>query len=160
MWAFSSLIRPMPLFFSPLFVGWLVLLPHHSTALFLLWYHSSLLPCYFFWTRVLQCLPYWFLIVLLPLVFIAQYSYWASLFNASGFLGPFYSLGILGLFHSFLPLTFPWAFAKSFGLPWPNYHLLCLWVYWLLNQSHLLLPCFGLLGPFFSFFLFLIIPMG
>ena len=23
--------------------------------------------------------------------------------------------------------TFPWAFAKSFGLPWPNYHILYFW---------------------------------
>ena len=45
-------------------------------------------------------------------------------FRTLGFLGPFHSLGILGLFHHSLTLSLPWAFAKSFGLPWPNYYIL------------------------------------
>ena len=104
-----------------------------------------------------------------PLVSTAQHSCWTSSYNISSFLGPFYSLGIfgpfhflgiLGPFHSFLLLTFPWAFAKSFGLPWPNYHILYPWVYWPSNQSHLLISFFGLLQPLFTFFLFLTILMG
>ena len=95
-----------------------------------------------------------------PLVFTAQHSCWTSSYNISSFLGPFYSLGIfgpfhflgiLGPFHSFLLLTFPWAFAKSFGLPWPNYHILYPWVYWPSNQSHLLISFFGLFQPLFYF---------
>ena len=69
-------------------------------------------------------------------------------------------MSILGPFHYFLPLSFLWAFPKSFRLLWPNYHILCLWVYWPLNQSHLPIPFFGLFQPIFAFFLFLMIPMG
>ena len=109
------------------------------------------------------------LILFLLLVFTAQHSCWASPFNTSGFLNPFHflglfglfhSLGILGPFHSFLPLSFSQVFAKSFKLPWPNYHILCLWVYWPVNQSHLPIPFFGLLRPLFAFFLFLMILMS
>ena len=51
-----------------------------------------------------------------------------------GFFGPFLSpyaslahflsLGILG---SFSNSAFPWAFTNSFGLLWPNYHILHPW---------------------------------
>ena len=51
-------------------------------------------------------------------------------------------------------------FAKSFGLPWPNCHILFLWVYWPLNQSHLSIHFSRLLRPIFAFFLFLMIPIG
>ena len=96
----------------------------------------------------------------IPLVHIAQYFCWISPYNILGFLDSFYSLGILNPFHSFLLFTFPWALTKSFGLPQPNYHILCFWVYWPSNQSYLLIPLVGLLQPIFSFFLFLMIPMG
>lgn len=66
-----------------------------------------------------------------PILFL-----WAS-------LARFIPWGILGPSHSFLLLTFPWAFAKSFRLSWPNYHILYFWVYWPLNQPHLLIPFFG-----------------
>ena len=118
------------------------------------------LSCCYFWACGLKHLPCQFLILFLLLVFTAQHSCWASPFNISGFLGPFHSLGILGLFHSFLLLSFLWAFAKSFELPWPNYHILCLWVYCPANQSHLPIPFFGLLWLVFAFFLFLTIPIG
>ena len=118
------------------------------------------LSCCYFWAYELKRLPCQFLILFLLLVFTAQHSSWASPFNISGFLGPFHSLGILGLFHSFLLLSFLWAFTKSFELPWPNYHILCLWVYCPANQSHLPIPFFGLLWLVFAFFLFLTIPIG
>ena len=53
-----------------------------------------------------------------------------------GFLGPFHSLGILGPFHPSLPLSLPWVFCKSFGLPWPNYHILTFRAYWPLSKPH------------------------
>ena len=129
--------------------------------------------------------------LLFPLVHIAQYSCWVNPYNILGFPEPFYSLGILGLFHSlehpwpisflgtslahfipwasstrfiprgildpfhsFILLTFPWIFAKYFGLPKPNYHILYFWVYWPLNQSHLLIPFLGLLRPYLLSFYF------
>ena len=69
-------------------------------------------------------------------------------------------LGILGSSHSFLLLTFLWAFTKPFGLPRPNYHILYFWVYWPSNQSPLLIPFFGLLRPIFAYFQLLMILMG
>ena len=51
----------------------------------------------------------------LPLLgFTSQHSYCVS---------PFYYLGFLGSFASSLPLLLPLAFAKSFGLPRPNYYM-------------------------------------
>lgn len=41
-----------------------------------------------------------------------------------GFLSPFHSLGVIDPFHHSLPLSLPWAFAKSFALPWSNYYIL------------------------------------
>ena len=78
---------------------------------------------------------------------------WASLahFIPLASSACFIPWGILGPFHSFLPLTFLWAFAKFFGLPQPNYYILYFWIYWPLNQSHLLIPFFGLIQPVFFF---------
>ena len=53
-----------------------------------------------------------------------------SPYNILDFSGPFYSFGHLWPISSFLLLTFPWAFTKSFGLPRPNYHILYLWIHW------------------------------
>ena len=51
----------------------------------------------------------------LPLLsFIGQHSYCAN---------PFHSLSFLGLFAFSLHLLLPWVFAKSFRLPWLNYHI-------------------------------------
>ena len=58
-------------------------------------------------------------------------------------LACFIPWGILISSHSFLFPTFPWVFAKSFELPRPNYHILYFWVYWPLNQPHLLIHFFG-----------------
>ena len=166
-WAISSLVWPMFSFY-PLSMGWLVLLPRHCLILAVMSF-THFLSCHYFWAYGLKCLSFQFLILFLFLVFTAQHSCWASPFNTSGFLNPlhflglfglFHSLGILGPFHSFLPLSFSWAFAKSFELPWPNYHILCLWVYLPANQSHLPIPFFGLLWPLFAFFLFLMILMS
>ena len=120
---FSSLVRGLAgAFATPL---------HYSYNDFI---HPCLSCCYF-WVCRLKRLPCQFLVLFLLLVFIAQHSYYASPFYTTDFLGVFYSLGILdpfhslgifGPFHSFLPFSFPQAFAKSFGLPWPNYHILCL----------------------------------
>ena len=118
------------------------------------------LPCYYFWVYRLKHLSCQFLILFLLLVFTAQHSCQASSFNISGFPSPFHSLSILGSFYSFLHFTFPWVFAKSFRLPWPNYHILYLWFYQHLNQSHLLIPFFRLLRPIVAFFSFFTIQMG
>ena len=127
--------------------------------------YDILYPCllYYFWACKTKCLPCHFHTLFLPsipagLIHIA--SGFPSLFYSLGILGPFHSLGILGPFYSFLLLTFLWVLAKSFGLPWPNYHILYIWVYWPLNQPHLPIPFFGLLRPLFAFFLFLTIPMA
>ena len=52
-----------------------------------------------------------------------QHSRWANPFRTLGFLGPFHSLGVA---HFILPYFFHahGFFAKSFGLPRPNYHIL------------------------------------
>ena len=115
---------------------------------------------YYFWVYQLKRLSCQFLILVILLVSTAQHSYQASSFNISSFPGSFHSLSILGLFHSFLHFTFPWAFAKSFSLPQPNYHIICLWVYQRLNQSHLLIPFFRLLRLVVAFFSFFTIQMG
>ena len=47
-----------------------------------------------------------------------------NLFHSLGILSPFHSLGVLHPFHPFLSLSFQWALAKSFWLPWLNYHIL------------------------------------
>ena len=118
-------------------------------------------------------LPCQFHVLLFPLVYVAQCSYWVNSHIILGILGHpwpvlflwasstcFIPWGILGSSHSFILLMFPWAFVKSFGLLWPNYHIFYFWVYWPLNQSHLLIPSFGLLWSIFTCFLLLIIPMG
>ena len=63
-------------------------------------------------------------------VHVAQYICWVNSHAILGFLGPFYSFGHsrptsflwASLAHS-IP-TFSWDFAKSLGLPRPNYHIL------------------------------------
>ena len=64
-------------------------------------------------------------------IHVAQYYYWACSYTIFGFLGQFYSFRHsrptsflwASLAHS--NPSFPWAFAKSFGLPQPNYYILC-----------------------------------
>ena len=80
------------------------------------------------WAYGLKCLPYQFHTLFLPNISVgsihiisraslAHFILWES-------FSSFHSLGILSSFHSFLLLTFSWALAKSFGLPWPYYHIL------------------------------------
>ena len=63
-------------------------------------------------------------------IHIVQRFCWVNPHTILSFLGQFYSFGHprpslflwTSLAHSIL--TFSWAFAMSFGLPWPNYHIL------------------------------------
>ena len=66
-------------------------------------------------------------------IYIAQCFYWVNPYTILGFFGPFHSFGHhrpalffwASLAHSIL--TFPWAFATSFGISWPNCHILYFW---------------------------------
>ena len=92
----------------------------------------------------------------LPSIFVGSIlmSSWASTTH-------FIPLGILGSFHFFLLLTFPWVLAKSFKLPRPNYHIFYFWVYWpAFEPISFTNSFFGLLRPIFASFLLLIILMG
>ena len=92
-------------------------------------------------------------VLFFPSVSVTQYFCWVCSHIILGFLSLFYSFGhpwpvsFLGASLSHLILflfsTFPWVFAKSFELPRPNYHILYFWVYWPLNQPHLLIHFFG-----------------
>ena len=83
------------------------------------------------------------------------------------FLGPFYSFGHarpvsfpqVSLTHS--NPSFPWAFAKSFGLPQPKlpYSLLSRFISFSINPIYLVSSS-GLFRPIFTCFQFLIISMG
>ena len=119
-WIFSSLIWPMSPFTLCPWFGWCSC---HATALFLLWYPLLL------FTLLLLGLQAEMPTMLVSDVIPSHHSCQVNSYNILSFPGPFYSLGILGPFHSlgildpfhsFLLLTFPWALAKSFGLPWPN----------------------------------------
>ena len=102
---------------SSSFVYWLAGVPATPLHCFCYDIIHPCLSCNYFRACRLKRLPCQFLILFFLLVFITQHSCWVSSFNTLGFLGSFHSLDILGPFHSFLPLSFPWAFAKSFGLP-------------------------------------------
>ena len=102
------------------------------------------------------------LVLCVFLSYIARYSNWVSSYNILGFPGPFYSLGILGPFH-FLGHLWPISFFPTSYIPMGFLGLITIlyfWVYWLLNQSHLLIPLFGLLHPLFAFFPLLMILTG
>ena len=79
----------------------------------------------------------------LHLITMTQYFHWAYIYATLGLLDPFHCLRA-SLAHFFLlghprPIffpwaslapsnsAFPWAFANSFGLPRPNYHILYFW---------------------------------
>ena len=97
----------------------------------------------------------------------SQYYYWACSYTILGFLGLFYSFGHprpvsfprASLVHS--NLSFPWVFAKSFGLLRPKlpYPLLSRFIGFSINPIYLVLS-FELLQPIFTYFPFLIMPMG
>ena len=96
----------------------------------------TFLPCYFI-TSAMSSLDLCLLgllwachILFLYLVHIAQYFCWVNSHVILGFLGLLYSFGHPRL-ASFIwassahsKPSFPLAFARSFGLPWPNYHIL------------------------------------
>ena len=90
------------------------------------------------------------------LIIVIHYCNWAYIHATLGLLDSFHCLRA-SLAHFFLlrhprPIFFPWAplahsnsafpwvFANSFGLPWPNYHILYLWGLWAFRQplTHLL----------------------
>ena len=124
--------------FSP-FVGLLALLPCHSVILVVVLFDPCLLG--FFWA----CSMLSFYLIL-----VAQYYHWTSIHAILGFLDPFHCfrafLAHFLLFRHPQPITFPWAslahsnstfpwaFAKSFGLPLPNYHILYFWDSWAFHQ--------------------------
>ena len=143
--------------FHPLSVGWLVLLPCHCIV-------SAMIS---------------FTLVFFVITFgIAGWNACHTNFSYYSFFSPYCLAFLLGqcIQHhrvprpisffghpwpiSFFPTFYILVFAKSFGFPWSNYHILCLWVYWPSNQSHLLIPFFGLLRSVFAFFPFLTIPMN
>ena len=140
--------------FCPVSMGWLVLLPCHCIAPTMI---SPILVLPLSLQAEAPASPFFTFFLLLG--FTGQHSCWASLFHALGFLGPFHSSGFLGLFSSSsLPLSLPWVFTKSFGLPWPNYHILT--SYYLSSYpTNLLIHFLDFPGPFTSF-LCLTIPIG
>ena len=96
------------------------------------------MPCYHLtytcWASFRPTMYFSFIQFTLPSIFagLILMLFWAFLAHFISFGHPqpalflwassayFIPLGILGLFI----LTFPWAFATSFGLPRPNYHIL------------------------------------
>ena len=146
-WAFGLLFSASHPFFG-LGIAWvwtlalvlgpclftLRLWPHwcscHPTALILLWYHLSL------------CLVVTFGLIGWSICHV-NFLYYSFFWSYSP-TNPFRTLGFLGLFHSFgiahfiLPYFFHshGCFAKSFGLPRPNYHILTFRAYWPLSQPH------------------------
>ena len=115
------------------------------------------------------CFPFY-------LITVAQHQHWACIHATWGLLDPFHwsqaSLGHFFLLGHPWPISFPrtssahsnfaflWAFAKSFGFPWPNHHILYFWGWWAFHQSltHLI-HCFGPLWPILACFLSHIMPM-
>ena len=127
-------------------MGWMVFLPRHYIISAMISFNLNSLAS--------LSLHY-------PVFLLGQFSYHLRLPRPILFLWAsstrFIPFGLLGPSHFFLLLTFSWAFAISFALSWLNYHIFYFWVYWLLNQSHLLIPFFGLLWPIFTCFLLLMI---
>ena len=112
----SFSLAPISLFFW--FVGRRVFPPHHFIASAVLPLNLSLLGL--FWAcHALFSYS----------IHVAQCFYWVNLHTILGFFGPFHSFGHpwpalflwASLAHS--TLTFPWAFAISFGFPRHNCHI-------------------------------------
>ena len=141
LWVRSCLIVGFSLFspFFALFVGLLALLPCHSIIHAVVLLDSCLLG--FFWAC---CMLFFYLIL------VAQYYHWASIHAILGFLDPFYCLQASSAHFLLLghpePISFPQAssahsnsafllaFAKSFGLSRPIYHILYFWGSWASHQ--------------------------
>ena len=116
--SFSS--APISLFFW--FVGRVVFLPCHFIA-------SAVLPLDLYLLGLFWACHTFFSYS----IYVAQCFYWVNPYTILGFFGPFHSFGHhrpalffwASLAHSIL--TFPWAFATSFGISWPNCHILYFW---------------------------------
>ena len=116
---------PLPSYVYRL-LSWWFCMPLHCSCYIIV---SFLFPCYLwayglgFTSQNSCCVSP--LSTSLPLLsFIGPHSYRASPFHSSGFLSPIHSSNFLSTITSSLPLLLPWVFAKSFGLLWPNYHIL------------------------------------
>ena len=121
--------------FNPLFassVDLLAFLPCHSVIPAVISFGSCLLGLF-----QACCMLSFYLVI------GAQYYYWVCILTTSGFPNPFHC-SWASLAHFFLlghpqPISFPWAssahsnfaspwaFANSFELPRPNYHILYFW---------------------------------
>ena len=126
--ALSPLPSPCPLLFHICRLADNLAKPLHCSYYDITHFFTSLLPL----ALRTEAFASPFLTYFLLLGFTGQRPCWASPFHSLGFLGPFHSLGFLGPFHSpsflspfssSLPLSLSWAFAKSFGLSQPNYHI-------------------------------------
>ena len=132
------------------------------------------LPCYYLvFAGPLLSLMYAFLLLnsSSPVLSLGLYSCCFGLpwpiSSLSSSLGPFYSFGHprpisfpwASLTHS--NPSFPWVFAKSFGLPQPKlpYSLLSRFISFSTNPIYLVSSS-GLFRPIFTCFQFLIISMG
>ena len=74
-------------------------------------------------------------------VTMSQFSHWAHTYATLGFLGPLYCLWAPFALFFFLGHPWPisnsaflWDFTNSFGLSWPNYHILHPWSSWAFHQ--------------------------
>ena len=129
-----------PISFYFWFVGQLVFLPCHCTASTVVSLNLCLLDLF--------CACH---VLFLLLIHVTQYFCWVNFDIILGFLGPFYSFrhpqpaSFLWASSGHLTLTFPWDFAKSFGLPHPNYHILYFWG--LLAFASFLFTNFSLWAP-------------
>ena len=109
--------------FCPVFMGWLVLLPCHCTALLLLWYHLSFyLVVAFRLTSWSSCQPMSYILSSFGLIGLYD-NLMNLLIPFLGFPGPFYLFSISynshGFTTSFLGLPRPICFLPG--------HLLFLW---------------------------------
>ena len=134
-------------FFTP-FVSLLAFLSFHSVIPVVVLLGLYLLGL--FWTYYM--LPFFYLII------VAQYHHWACIPFLTSFLGPFLPSWASSA-HS--NSTSPWAFANSFDLSRPNYHILYFWGSWAFHQplTHLIYY-FGPFWPILACFLFHIMPMS
>ena len=136
-----SLLNPL----FPPSIDWLACLSCHFV-----------IPAVVLFDPCLLCLFWACYMLFFHLITVTQYCHWTRIHATWGFLDPFHYLQA-SLTHFFLlghpwlisfpwaSLThsnsaFPWAFAKSLGLPQPNYHIIYFRGSWALHQSltHLL----------------------
>jgi len=101
------------------------LLPIHFLHPFPFWAPLANIPTVPTYFHILTSFwPYWTTFLLYQPTFHILASFLGSIGPHSYCANPFHSSDFLGPFISSLPLLLLWAFAKSFELPWPNYHIL------------------------------------